>query len=190
MKINKKQKKWDKEAERCLKIADRLGLPIDPGIMDFVITLNLLGFLTRCSCEGHNDKEHIVSYPFVDITSKKALAHMKVRKELFQKQEEKKISEKLFGKKFHENEKIRRKELARFSSNFEPYLDLFYKNRKVNYDSIITMDPGVIDVRIQPSGHFIQFSRTQLERDKRVKRYQKEFRDLTEFLKKKYFSSK
>ncbi len=48
-----KQQLWDKQAEEVDSWTDGLGYPIDQGIKDTVIVLNILGFTTRQSCEGH-----------------------------------------------------------------------------------------------------------------------------------------
>jgi hypothetical protein len=56
---------WDETAEKFRKVTDRLGMPIDDGIFDTVVALNILGVTTRMSCEGHLD--HGLSYPWIDI---------------------------------------------------------------------------------------------------------------------------
>ncbi len=54
--------------EACAEVArlkDRLGTPVDEGIFETVVLLNLLGFRTSQSCEGHLD--HGAAYPWVDV---------------------------------------------------------------------------------------------------------------------------
>lgn len=46
-------------------LRDRLDIPIDPGIFETVVALNLLNLLTFQSCEGHLD--HGCPYPWVTV---------------------------------------------------------------------------------------------------------------------------
>ena len=43
--------------ERVSTFTDKLGTPIDPGIFETVVALNLLGLHTFQSCEGHLDPD-------------------------------------------------------------------------------------------------------------------------------------
>ena len=60
---------WIEVSEKFSHVTDKLGEPIDKGIFDTVVALNILGFVTRQSCEGHLD--HGLPYPWVDVTNKK-----------------------------------------------------------------------------------------------------------------------
>lgn len=60
-----KIRQWDETAEKFRKVTDKLGKPIDAGIFDTVMALNVLGVPTTMSCEGHLD--HGLPYPWVDI---------------------------------------------------------------------------------------------------------------------------
>ena len=51
--------------ERVATFTDKLGMPIDPGIFETVVALNLLELHTFQSCEGHLD--HGCPYPWVTI---------------------------------------------------------------------------------------------------------------------------
>lgn len=51
---------------RVATFTDKLGTPIDPGIFETVVALNLLGLHTLQSCEGHFD--HGCPYPWVTIS--------------------------------------------------------------------------------------------------------------------------
>lgn len=51
--------------ERVSTFTDKLGTSVDSGIFETVVALNLLGFQTLQSCEGHLD--HGCSYPWVMI---------------------------------------------------------------------------------------------------------------------------
>jgi len=72
-----KQKLWDKEAKWVEKIADGLGKPIEKGIKEAVIALNLLGFKTACSCEGHIERARPYPWVIIDVprSKKKKAVH-------------------------------------------------------------------------------------------------------------------
>ena len=60
-----KQSAWQEMAEKIDRTTDGIGYPIDEKIKEPVIVLNLLGFQTGASCEGHLD--HGNSYPWIRI---------------------------------------------------------------------------------------------------------------------------
>lgn len=61
---------WDEGCAEVARFADALGSPIDAGIFDTVVVLNLLRMTTYQSCEGHLD--HGCPYPWVTLVD---LAH-------------------------------------------------------------------------------------------------------------------
>jgi hypothetical protein len=65
-----KYQAWQEMKVVVDQITDRLGYPIEENIKDTVIALNLLGFQTFGSCEGHLDHGH--SYPWIDIEFERA----------------------------------------------------------------------------------------------------------------------
>jgi hypothetical protein len=56
---------WEEAEAFAAHLVDRLGCPIDSGIREAVVALNLLDFPTSQSCEGHLD--HGCSYPWIDF---------------------------------------------------------------------------------------------------------------------------
>ena len=44
---------WDEGCAGVEKWTDRLGMPVDAGILETVVVLNLLGFRPLQLCEGH-----------------------------------------------------------------------------------------------------------------------------------------
>lgn len=56
---------WTEAEAFARRLTDGLGYPIDEGIREVVVALNLLGFRTSQSCEGHLDGGH--PYPWVDF---------------------------------------------------------------------------------------------------------------------------
>ncbi len=62
-KVSKRQ--WQQQLVNLGKTTDGLGLGIDPGIIELVAGLNLIGVNTTASCEGHLDWG--LPYPWIDI---------------------------------------------------------------------------------------------------------------------------
>jgi hypothetical protein len=60
--------RWSAALRDVAALTDRLGLPVDPGIRDAVAALNLAGFPTTQSCEGHvNAAGHGLPSPWVEL---------------------------------------------------------------------------------------------------------------------------
>ncbi len=64
--------RWQTIAQQMRETTDSLGKPIDPGILEAVIVLNVLGFTTEQSCEGHLDRA--LPAPWVRIINAEAEA--------------------------------------------------------------------------------------------------------------------
>ncbi len=59
---------WERTARAVGNVRDKLGLPVDAGIRDTVVVLNLLGLPTTQSCGGHvNATGHGLPAPWVDF---------------------------------------------------------------------------------------------------------------------------
>ncbi|GER84439.1 hypothetical protein KTAU_30750 [Thermogemmatispora aurantia] len=59
---------WQQACDALAQLTDALGTPIDPGIVETVVLLILLGFPTVPSCEGHLD--HGTPYPWVTVVDR------------------------------------------------------------------------------------------------------------------------
>ncbi len=57
--------RWQEALESLAELADRLGTPLDQGIIETVAGLNVHQIPTRQSCEGHDD--HGEALPWIDI---------------------------------------------------------------------------------------------------------------------------
>jgi hypothetical protein len=64
---------WEEMAKQYRRVVDKLGKKIDEGIFDTVVALNILGVVTRASCEGHLDWG--VPHPWVDIEAEIAVKY-------------------------------------------------------------------------------------------------------------------
>lgn len=63
---------WHEADIFAQKLVDRVGCPIDKGILETVVVLNLLGLHTSQSCEGHLDGGR--PYPWVDFQTEECPA--------------------------------------------------------------------------------------------------------------------
>src|SRR5260370_15805017 len=62
-----KHASWQEAQAQVSAFTDRLGTPIDAGILETVVVLNLLGLQTFQSCEGH--LTHGLAYPWVSLVN-------------------------------------------------------------------------------------------------------------------------
>ena len=56
---------WNEAIEQFSRVTDAVGKPIDVGIFETVVALNMSGIVTRQSCEGHLDWG--LPYPWIEI---------------------------------------------------------------------------------------------------------------------------
>lgn len=66
--------------EMAVSKTDKLGMPIDSGILETVVMLNALGVNTTGSCYGHEDR--ITGGPYIMFHSSKALTLLKECKQI------------------------------------------------------------------------------------------------------------
>lgn len=64
---------WEEATKHFRRVVDKLGKPIDDGIFETVVALNMLGITTRASCEGH--LEWGLPYPWIDVESEDTTKH-------------------------------------------------------------------------------------------------------------------
>lgn len=149
-----KKQKWLEMKKTLEGMTDALGRPIDKGIQDMVLGLNLLGISTYQSCEGHVDEEGTAS-PWVYIVLKnseplekliKTTEELEAKKEItYQKvdvsTQEGKNAILALSMKFAELEvNIKREELRR-TKKPRDLLDAFYGNKHIeHYQALILLD--------------------------------------------------
>jgi len=63
--IDPKSLAWEEALRRIERTVDKLGHPVDLGIKETVVGLNLCGINTSGSCEGHED--HGTFAPYIDV---------------------------------------------------------------------------------------------------------------------------
>lgn len=205
---SKKEKLWNSMAAQVDSWIDALGKPIDPLIKETVIVLNLLGFKTSQSCEGHMDWGN--SYPWVSfdiddsdtepLSQERAEIRDKIKKkqqELMQKhpnpsgvnvaaEDPELISLRERSKKLGDQmERLPRIKFIRLKD----LIDKFYKKHTENYDRTLFLSDSVgSQYWLISIGSHWQVTRDAGSKLKKLLEYQEEMRLFTKFLKNYYWS--
>lgn len=204
---NSKIKRWNNYLISLNKTTDNLGRPLDENIKDTVIALNLLGFRTMGSCEGHTDERILFPYMYCEISGEPKY-HYKGEKEI-RKKIMKKYHMKDWGAVYAKdriwnyykkqvinslpysnayerwakmNEPLGRK-MEKLVEKFNKKIISNYKNRI----HVVRTFPGY---RIESISATNDENYTKSQKKKLVKRSQKEFEKFTKSLKNKFFDSK
>lgn len=174
------EKSWDDIAQKAAKIKDKLGMPIDKGIFDAVVVVNMLGFNTSGSCEGHIGRA--TGGPYVVFESKEAQAYVK------------KARERLLEADYRDKEYLRLRGLANEYTAKEMYrmmgyLEAFYTDRKVPFkDRIIIASFPMTYLCIKCQGADAALAFEDRERQELLRSSQEEMSRFVEFLKQKHLS--
>jgi len=173
-------------------MTDKLGKPIDAGIFDTVIALNLFNIHTTQSCEGHLD--YGIAAPWVEIqspetdelSSLRTSAH-KLADTIETLEYEDRPDEELaplYQEIQRLDREVRRPQLEELQKVMR-LLTEFYQNKQVPYDRLLTIRGN----RIEAQGAPFQAIIAPEERNQKLLAYQAEMKAFTTFLKNKYLSS-
>ena len=170
--------KWGELAEKFSHVTDKIGMPIDEGILETVVALNARDIPTSTSCEGHLD--HGELYPWIDIGIPSF-----VRDDTPETTKILELRRRLIELRREQDEDIKMQQLQPESEKLElqqryklfGYLTEFYKKREVSIDRIITFDRGCIQSQ---GGDYLPLL-SEDERAKKVNEYSEEMRDFTDF---------
>lgn len=165
-------------------------MPIDAGILNTVIALNIFDVNTTQSCEGHIERG--IAAPWVDIQAPetdelkklKILAHQ-TREAIDAAEKEGKSDKELspLYENIHKlNTQIRQPQLIEIQK-VTRLLAEFYQNRQVSYDQLLTIH----GYRLESQGVPLQEIGSPEERKQKLYEYRDEMKTFTEFLKEKYF---
>ncbi len=205
-----KQQRWQAMEKEIDSITDGLGLGIDPGIKTTVIVLNLLGFKTSQSCEGHIGRG--LPYPWIDFeTENQEIADLNTKHQNIIKLIEKERSD--IQKKYPDlslGEALRKEESKDLNSLYQKMhtindaiekisksqlmplkklLGDFYKGRTTDPDRMITIhELNPTFLRMYSLGGNWQIVRSDNDKASKLKEYQQEMKKFTNFLTDQYFS--
>ncbi len=176
--MKNKTEDWKKISEKISKTTDKIGTPIEDGILQTVIALNVLGYKTIMSCEGHLGKsgrllKKGLPFPWVTVEYTKNETDLS---------ELTKNRRKLLQRKFL-------KQCQPVMIGIATLIDEFYKGRKKSpLYKLIVIPHHQGELRIQSlAGYFIQ-SQSKRERLKSYKMACIEMKMFTAFLKETFFS--
>lgn len=177
-----KQEAWDAVERRARAVTDKLGRPIDAGILETVIALRLLGINTTVSCEGHLGR--VTGGPYVTFESEEAMKYAERARLLHKAPSD-------VNRKYN---RLRKK--AAYHSTLEvqkllPYLDKFYAGRETPYANrlIIRIFPMTHNC-LKCQGAELAYAGDEKTQQRILLENQTEMRDFTDFLKASYFTEK
>jgi hypothetical protein len=170
-----KSQVWKDLQQRFRRVVDRIGTPLDKGILDTVVALNVVGMNTTASCEGHMD--HGVAYPWIDVSHVDAdgLAQTICQLLYKGKREDKETKQLQYQ---------HRMVLLQAEQELIGLLNAFYQHHPFDYDrhlSIWRFSNGM--PRLQSHGAEYQQFRDPTERLAMLQEYQQEMQAFAEYLK-------
>ncbi|MCB1118060.1 MAG: hypothetical protein KDK50_05735 [Chlamydiia bacterium] len=150
---------WNELAKEVETWGDALGNPLDNGIKDCVIALNLIGFQTSQSCEGHADWGSPYPWVHIEIPS---LHNAK-------------------GNRYEIDKLIYQSEEVRFLNEL---LEDFYKNHPHCYRKALSLGHtvGYHAIRLMPSNGEYVFALPVDELKSRLADFQAEMKSFTQYL--------
>jgi metal-dependent amidase/aminoacylase/carboxypeptidase family protein len=184
-----KEQRWQEIAARVDKITDRLGNPVDEGIKETVIVLNLLGFPTIMSCEGHLDHEY---GPWVNMQPKGVAALEEQWRQANRAAQAAREQGAPFTKDLSETLRAAQQALdtpvLQLAMQLMTYLIAFYAERVVPHDRRLVINEFVAGFSLKCHGTFLQKVVEPPLRAVKLREYQEEMRTFTAFLKARYFT--
>lgn len=184
-------KGWLEATQQLAQATDALGTPIDSGVMETVIALNVLGVETNASCEGHLDRGYAA--PWIDFH---AVGTESIRKQAsaatkqLQDAEEQHASEEVVQKLSQEMFRLAHEENRAYYQGswlVHQALEAFYLTHTAPYDQQLYLHNDSFGYsRLQPHGIDYQPQRSPEEQATKLAAYQQEIHAFTVFLKNGY----
>jgi hypothetical protein len=183
--------RWQEVADYITQVTDPVGNPMDQGIIEAVVALNLLGVTTTGSCEGHLD--HGLAAPWIDFHTPGTGATRRKVNEItmsLQRAEEQHAPQKTIDDLTHEYFQLAAE--AERDSFYGPWLVeqaliAFYENTQVKHDQQIFIHSDSFGIsRLQSHGIDYQVLQTPEQRAINLAIYQREMQNFATFLKTDY----
>lgn len=184
---------FQKMKRKLKRTGDRLGRPIDEGIFDVVLYLNLLGIETEASCEGHLD--HGVAAPWIDFVPPASKQYTTLQKEARVCWEQL-IAARDEGEPSSVIEKIQQDYTSihdeislLLRDSLKPLVELlneFYQDHNTRYEHMLMLHNSYQFVRLSHVGELFQDLRGKDQRKKHLIHYQKEMQEFMSFLRMKW----
>jgi hypothetical protein len=168
--------KLEKVERKLAKTGDSLGKGIDDGIFSTVVSLNLFGFKTEQSCEGHLNRGR--PFPWITIAVPGSKDYYRLS-----------ASAKNEPTKAWEYRSTAEKKVAKVMGKLDTYLTLFYENRQVDNDVRLIAYTQVLGfITLENSGGFSLLAQNKRMQKQKHAVYLKEFVDFGSFLRNLYLS--
>lgn len=188
-----KEQQWATKKAEIYQITDRLEHPIDEGIKDAIIALNLLDVKTDGSCEGHPNWATGGPYIDVEVPRNEALeAQVREAYDRASSADSGHNSEEDISKLWDENRRLNlevRRPAIDEARKLMGFLGEFYDGRQTPYDRMLTLEELGGEIRIQSKGVMLQSTAPEDVRAAKLAEYQAEMGDFTAFLKGKFFET-
>lgn len=159
---------WDKHRQEVESITDRLGKGVDNNIQETVTALQVFGFPTSQSCEGHvgEEESHGATFPWVEIYAPEPAGW----------QSSQELKDQWKSENMHQRQKL------------SELLKEFYRNRTAGDERLVFHDIGIFGgFRVQSAGVEAQSSLSPQEQLEKLALYRREINDFTAFLRSKFF---
>lgn len=190
---DQKQEQWQQAIKQSSRTIDKLGRPVDGGILETVAVFNLLDIRTTASCEGHLD--HGTYAPWVDIGAEEGPNERDKERAAFEEarrqSELNTLSEEDIRRLFAQARELQRQNARKhieLQSKALAYLTAFYEKRHVPYDQQLIIQGSYFRARIESQGATIQQILSPEERAEKLLVYQQEMQTFTQFLKNIWFA--
>ncbi|GCE28601.1 hypothetical protein KDA_40850 [Dictyobacter alpinus] len=183
--------RWHEIATQLEKATDALGRPIDPGIMELVVALNVLGILTDSSCEGHLEHGHAAPWvdfyaPGTESVRRQASDANRALREAEEREDAPEVIQELVNEVF----RLARTEQVTYYKGawlVHQALEAFYDQHPSPYDQQLYLHSDSFGhSRLQPHGIDYQPQHTREVQATKLAQYQQEVQDFTQFLKNDY----
>jgi hypothetical protein len=180
---------WSDQEAEVNNIRDCLGKPVDQGIRETVIVLNVLDFVTCGSCEGHVDWGMLA--PWVDFRGERGKEAARIFRQAVEAQAAGQSRDHVDAlcQKAHALKKEAERPMLEKALLLGRHLDDFYRGRQVPFDTRLVIEKYTSRVRLINQGAIFQSVRDAETRAQKLTEYQQEMRDFTLFLKAVYLQT-
>ncbi|NCQ56024.1 hypothetical protein COT86_00635 [Candidatus Collierbacteria bacterium CG10_big_fil_rev_8_21_14_0_10_43_36] len=192
------KKKWEELANKFKETTDKMGMRIDSGIFDLVVTLNALDFPTSASCWGHLERG--VASPWLDFQPK-LTPEIQTKKEeakslwaeVKKKESEGKAKTEIVKMldEHHKLEKEVNKPMLLLAEELLKLLNDFYKDHSNEAEvTLVLRKIGNSAIRLESQGSIVQEVKPQLVKEENLLKYRSEMEKFSEYIKKDLISNK
>ncbi|GHO93928.1 hypothetical protein KSF_039760 [Reticulibacter mediterranei] len=186
MTVEQKHQRWQEVTAWCEQLDPRS--PVDPGIKETVIALNILDIPTVMSCEGHL---HGPFAPWIKIAAPDFYEKRKRIKQVqnWLEQQPETDETRRVVEYMEQQKSVTIREHLTIRRRLYDYLAHFYQERCVPYERRLVLSGGDGITSLGSQGDVLMEILPLEERRERLLAYQDEMRAFTAFLKQLYFSS-